>query len=198
MPVNLLSAGGGTTTLTTASSASNFTVTIPAETGTLVTTASLPASGKVLQVVQTSVTSVVSITTSSFTNLSGFTAAITPSSASSKILMIATVNMSMVAGTVGQMRFARNGSAIFVGDSSGSRTPVTFNQRGSYTGDNDTTHNFSGSFLDSPNTTSATTYSVQGRTNNGGTFYLNRGWNNSDNGDAPLAASSIILMEIAA
>jgi hypothetical protein len=34
MPVNLLSAGGGTTTLTTASSASNFTVTIPASTGT--------------------------------------------------------------------------------------------------------------------------------------------------------------------
>jgi hypothetical protein len=39
MPINLLSAGGGTTTLTTASSASNFTVTIPAETGTVITTA---------------------------------------------------------------------------------------------------------------------------------------------------------------
>jgi hypothetical protein len=36
MPVNLLSAGGGTTTLTTASSASNFTVTLPASTGTTV------------------------------------------------------------------------------------------------------------------------------------------------------------------
>jgi uncharacterized protein (AIM24 family) len=34
MPVNLLSAGGGTTTLTTASSASNFTLTLPASTGT--------------------------------------------------------------------------------------------------------------------------------------------------------------------
>jgi hypothetical protein len=33
MPINLLSAGGGTTTLTTASSASNFTVTIPSGTG---------------------------------------------------------------------------------------------------------------------------------------------------------------------
>jgi hypothetical protein len=39
MPINLLSAGGGTTTLTTESSASNFTVTIPASTGTMVTTA---------------------------------------------------------------------------------------------------------------------------------------------------------------
>jgi hypothetical protein len=36
MPVNLLSAGGGTTTLTTASSASNFTQTLPAATGTTV------------------------------------------------------------------------------------------------------------------------------------------------------------------
>jgi hypothetical protein len=39
MPINLLSAGGGTTILTTASSASNFTVTIPASTGTMVDTA---------------------------------------------------------------------------------------------------------------------------------------------------------------
>jgi hypothetical protein len=39
MPINLLSAGGGTTTITTASSASNFTVTLPASTGTFVTTA---------------------------------------------------------------------------------------------------------------------------------------------------------------
>jgi hypothetical protein len=39
MPINLLSAGGGTTTLTTASSASNFTVTLPAGTGTVITTA---------------------------------------------------------------------------------------------------------------------------------------------------------------
>jgi hypothetical protein len=219
MPVNLLSAGGGTTTLTTESSASNFTLTLPAVTDTLVglaatqtltnksidatqltgtiAAARLPA-GSVLQVVQTSVTSIVSVATSTFTNLSGFTASITPSSASNRILMFATINMSMVAGTVGQMRFARGGAAIFVGDASGSRTPVTFNQRGSYTGDNDTTHNFAGSFVDSPNTTSAVIYSVQARTNNAGTFYINRGWNNTDNSDAPLAASSIILMEIAA
>jgi hypothetical protein len=39
MPINLLSAGGGTTTLTTASSGSNFTVTLPAGTGTVITTA---------------------------------------------------------------------------------------------------------------------------------------------------------------
>lgn len=38
MPVNLLSAGGGTTTLTPASSASNFTVTIPSATTTIVGT----------------------------------------------------------------------------------------------------------------------------------------------------------------
>jgi hypothetical protein len=44
MPVNLLSAGGGTTTLTTASSASNFTVTLPAASGTLATTAGVVSS----------------------------------------------------------------------------------------------------------------------------------------------------------
>lgn len=35
MPVNLVSAGGGTTTLTPASSASNYTLTLPAGTGTV-------------------------------------------------------------------------------------------------------------------------------------------------------------------
>ncbi len=35
MPVNLVSAGGGTTTLTPASSASNYTLTLPAGTGTI-------------------------------------------------------------------------------------------------------------------------------------------------------------------
>lgn len=44
MPINLLSAGGGTTTLTPASSASNFTVTIPASTGTLLTADSFTGS----------------------------------------------------------------------------------------------------------------------------------------------------------
>lgn len=38
MPVNLVSAGGGTTTLTPASSASNFTVTVPSATTTMVGT----------------------------------------------------------------------------------------------------------------------------------------------------------------
>jgi hypothetical protein len=38
MPVNLISSGGGTTTLTPAASASNFTVTLPASTTTMVGT----------------------------------------------------------------------------------------------------------------------------------------------------------------
>ena len=42
MPVNLLSAGGGTTTLTTASSASNFTVTLPSATGTAMVSGNMP------------------------------------------------------------------------------------------------------------------------------------------------------------
>jgi hypothetical protein len=50
MPINLLSAGGGTTTLTTASSGSNFTVTIPAATGTMAFTSDItgPTTAQVL------------------------------------------------------------------------------------------------------------------------------------------------------
>lgn len=44
MPVNLISSGGGTTTLTPAASASNFTVTLPAATGTMALTSSVVSS----------------------------------------------------------------------------------------------------------------------------------------------------------
>jgi hypothetical protein len=51
MPVNLLSSGGGTTTLTNAASASNFTLTLPALSGTVLTSASTitPSDGSVTQ-----------------------------------------------------------------------------------------------------------------------------------------------------
>jgi len=44
MPVNLLSSGGGITTLTNAASASNFTLTLPAATGSLLTADSFTGS----------------------------------------------------------------------------------------------------------------------------------------------------------
>ena len=57
----------------------------------------------------------------------------------------------------------------------------------------------SGMFLDSPATTSATTYKIQGTLGStyNGTFYLNRTKNDSDNDYGARGVSSITVMEIA-
>ena len=56
----------------------------------------------------------------------------------------------------------------------------------------------SGSFLDSPATTSATTYKIQMRSQNSGRdFVLNRHFNDGDGAGSPRTASSITVMEVA-
>jgi len=52
-------------------------------------------------------------------------------------------------------------------------------------------------FLDSPSTTSATTYKVQIINVGGRTNYINRNHHNGDTAATPRTASSITLMEIA-
>ena len=54
------------------------------------------------------------------------------------------------------------------------------------------------SHLDSPNTTSATTYAIIARTDSGQTFYINRSKNPDNVSARPWAISEITLMEIGA
>ena len=56
--------------------------------------------------------------------------------------------------------------------------------------------NVSHTILDSPNTTSATTYKLQGQVLSAG-FQVNRTRYNTDNGNASLGVSTITVMEIA-
>jgi hypothetical protein len=114
--------------------------------------ASLPASGKLLQVVNadTTTTATSSSTTYIDTNL---TATITPSSTSSKVLV--TVHQSYNIPTSG------NGMGIKL-----VRGTTDLKSHGSYVGYTAAggeviTGHFSISYLDSPNTTSATTYKTQ-------------------------------------
>jgi hypothetical protein len=193
MPVNLISSGGGTTTLTTAASASNFTVTIPASTGTMLTTASsiarsqLPA-GSVLQVVQSSTSTRVTTTSTSFTD-TNLSATITPSSASSKILVIATFSVgNSNGGYATYTQMVRSSTAI--------------GQRTSYpgsSGNSDFMAITGGlTILDEPATTSATTYKIQYRSDNAGGAATFSGPNNqSYSSGTATNQSSLVLMEIA-
>jgi hypothetical protein len=152
--------------------------------------------GSVLQVVQTTKTDTFS-TTSSYTSVTGLSASITPTSSTSKILV--TVSLGALSATNSSMKMGmyRGATPIYIGDAAGSRTQVSAQSQ--------TTNNYQAqfgawSFLDSPATTSSTTYQVYiGSNGTGPTLYLNRTDrdNNASSEDAR-SASSIILMEVAA
>jgi hypothetical protein len=152
--------------------------------------------GAVLQVVQTVKTDTFTTTSSSFTTITGLSASITPSSSSSRILVVMSVNGSQQVGVNdAYLGIFRDSTQIALGDASSSRIRSTGQLMTSNAGWS-TTVTFN--FVDSPATTSSITYTVQTRTNGTSTSYINRGVTDSDgsigSGRTP---SSIILMEIA-
>lgn len=160
-------------------------------------------SGSVIQVVSVTKTDSASGTNtqqSSWSNV--LSASITPISSSNKILIIAHLNWSsaLVSGDASPLtRLARGSTAICIGDAAGSRPRTTTGYN--WPGRSDMQENLSITFLDSPGTTSSTTYNVQiairGVTS-GGTWYVNRSVDDGNNVEEPRTASTITLMEIAA
>ena len=153
--------------------------------------------GKILQVVQTVKTDVTSFTSNSsstYADISGMSAAITPSSTSNKILVTFTVNVSTsTSDRNNSIKLLRGSSDICVG-TAGTSLNVTIADK---TFANKYMMNFSHTFLDSPSTTSATTYKLQWACEGSGgnqTYYLNRKGSGTGEG----TASTITLMEVAA
>jgi hypothetical protein len=147
------------------------TVTLPAGVG-----------GKVLQVVQTVFSSNATTSSSSFT-ASGMSASITPSSASSKILIIVAIAGHQTASNGGGI-FTIYRGATNIGDASDGFQYLYTNA--SYSNPFRIPINMV--FLDSPSTTSSTTYEVYFKTNTVGTVGIND----------QSTRSTITLMEIAA
>jgi len=157
----------------------------------------LNAPGHVIQVVSSTLTSTASGTGSSIVD-TGLTATITPSSSSSKIY----VNGYITLGTSSFFVYCflvRGSTQIFKGDTASNRPTVTVANTQHMTGND--IYNFEAvpfQFLDSPNTTSATTYKIQIRHYASGTWYVNRTHADRDNsGYEPRGTSVITLMEIA-
>ena len=139
-----------------------------------VTSAGLPE-GSVLQVVHGNGSSTTHINSTSYTDM-GLDVTITPSSTSSKILVIVSSSMATddSDGGFAYARLVRGSSTELM------TTFVAKDISGGYN-----VGNYSLQWLDSPNTTDATTYKVQGRTTVSGSDFR------------PEASSSIIAMEIA-
>ena len=153
--------------------------------------------GKILQAVTATKTDTFSSTSTSFTDLTDITANITPASTDNKVFInvsLALANSSTVGGWV-YVNFVRGSTNILLGDTASNRTRCSFQVHGIHTGEH-VPHTYF--FLDSPSTTSATTYKVQVKTNTG-TIYLNR--SSRDNDHAAYdgrSTSTITLMEVGA
>jgi hypothetical protein len=157
----------------------------------------IPASSSaILQVVSVTKSDTSLTTSTSFADITGLSANITPTSATSKILVL----LSMMFGLSGEIDFqvqlVRDSTAIGIGDSAGSRTRVTLQHQhiGAQSAFFQPTYSIN--HLDSPATTSALTYKVQANVASG-TGYINRSGNDSDDADRGRGISSITLMEVA-
>ena len=161
-----------------------------------ITALDLPA-GSVLQVVQTVKTDTFTTTSTSFTDITGVTQAITPTASSSKVLVSATLNIgnSASSGHMVQVRLLRGSTVIALGDAAGNRQRV-FAVAGQ-NGANIDQNNVSINFLDEPSTTSATTYKVQIITE-GQTAVVNRSGIDGDVTYAGRSISTITAQEIGA
>ena len=195
--LNAASGGGSISIQAPSSSSNNRVITLPdIADGTLLTNQS-SGLGKILQVVQTVKTDVTSFTSNSsstYADISGMSAAITPSSTSNKILVTFTVNVSTsTSDRNNSIKLLRGSTDICVG-TAGTSLNVTIADK---TFANKYLMNFSHTFLDSPSTTSATTYKLQWACEGSGgnqTYFLNRKGSGTGEG----TASTITLMEVAA
>ena len=178
--------------------ASDGSVTIPSLTATSLTTSS--SFGKLLQVVQTIKTDTFTSNSGSYTDVTGLSVSITPSSSSNKVLVTACFNCAVSLDDRWSIyQLVRGSTPIFIGDTSSSRSvgSVAHVQESS-TGTGQGVFNLNIVFLDSPATTSATTYKIQGKVQSGASFVINRS-DNDVNADYGLrTSSSITVQEIAA
>ena len=150
---------------------------------------------RVLQVVSTLKTDTFTTTSTTNTDVTGLTVTITPQATSSQILVLAQVNGANDFGVSnGYVQLTRGSTNIDFGDAAGSRSRVS----GEFsTVNGGATINVPIVFLDSPATTSATTYRIQVRTP-AGTLYVNRSKSDTDNAFSARGASTITVMEISA
>ena len=193
--------GGGTVAIKgPASTTGNAAIelTVP---GTGSGTLAVGDTGKILQVVSTTKTDQFTTTSTSMTDVTGMSASITPSSTSSKILIDVRILVGGTANNYASFNLLRDsthiavptGSALWTGN--GRNTSFgALSHENSYqlvqTGIN---------FLDTPNTTSATTYKLQVSSYSSRTISINKPTSGDTTYSYPAnGVSTITLMEVAA
>ena len=160
--------------------------------GTTIATA--PTGGKVVQMVSSTKTGTFTSTTQGSWIDVGLSVTITPTSSSNKVYVMAISRMSV--NNHASSRVCRGtDTGIGIGDADGDRSRTSFGEQydlgNSYRSMDSPMY-----YLDSPNTTSATTYKVQARS--GQTTYFNRTRYDTNASGVARPASTITVWEIAA
>ena len=159
------------------------------------------SAGSIIQIVHANSNSHLSSTSTSYVDLTGVTATITPSATSSKILITCTIAISKEDQHTFLARLVKDGSVI---SGSGGVKESSHNNQLDGVWWNIRTSNWAANpctiqYLDSPSTTSAITYKAQGLTNSSSYgFSLNRTNYNANNVDDSPGFSSMTLMEVGA
>jgi hypothetical protein len=149
----------------------------------------------ILQIVSVTKSDTFTVSSTSLTNITGLAATITPSSASSKVLVLMTIGgVDASADLLISGDVTRGGTAIGIGDTAGSRIRASW-QTGYQQVNRMQVPSFN--FLDSPATTSATTYQARIRSNTG-TVYVNRSGTDTDSTLYSRSISTMTLMEVSA
>ena len=146
--------------------------------------------GKILQVVQTFKNDTTSTTSTSFSDLTGMSATITPSSNSNKVLVSFSLCISSINQPLLHINLLRGSTNI----AQPSTTPTNHSTMMLYI-DAPKIMQTNYQFLDSPSTTSATTYKLQWRNHNAGYTTKLNGYFDQAN---YTGTSTITLMEVAA
>ena len=155
------------------------------------------AAGSVVQVVSNASDTVTTVTNGATTNI--ISQAITPSASSSKILIRASINLGGGLNSYGYCRLLRGTTAIGIStQASGSQVNASFQvmtKNWTYQSYRTSPHIFE--FLDSPSTTSATTYHIS-MSCTSDNVYLNRASTlSTSDAFTPAVVSTLTLMEIA-
>jgi len=159
--IKLQGSTSGEITIAAPAVAGTNTLTLPASTGTIITDTA-PKVGNVLQVVTSEYSTITSISSTSYTN-SGLSASITPSSTSSKILVIASLS--------GRIYSQQNGDRVYYIRIARGGTEIHFKAAALQAGVGSAGYYVAPIFsslvdLDSPSTTSSITYTIDAKVNN--------------------------------
>ena len=177
---------------------SDVSLTIPGAAGTL---DRLERAGNILQVVSVTKTNTFSASSGAVADVPGLQPTITPTSTSSKILILTDVAIAAASGghRAGCRVIRRIGgvdSTITEGDANGSRTRTMWASH--LTQLNGFMHRANIQHLDSPNSTNPITYVFQLQRIDLGTITVNLGFNDLDTSSHGAPISSVTLLEVAA